>query len=300
MQLPKKTTQTAMQEPTHTPQPPADDEIDLLDLLVTVADNIKLLVLGPIVVGLAALGVGYMLPQTFQSTSLLAVEKSGSPLNANVVTTLATTAAVLDPVAQQLGLLNQGLSVDQARSRLQGQVKASVGRNDKLLNITTTATQPQQAQLLNQLVVQQVFEQTRPRGAELARLQAQLAQEKVSYATSTQLEQTLAQLLASGRAQDKTSDTYATLLAANSARLFTIQTLEAQLAGLQTSDVVQPATLPEQAIKPKKSLMAVVAALATGFALLLFVFVRQALRNAGTQPESAAKLARIRRALGLR
>jgi LPS O-antigen subunit length determinant protein (WzzB/FepE family) len=285
---------------THSPQQVADDEIDLLDLLVTVADNIKLLVLGPIVVGLAALGVGYTLPQTFQSTSLLAVEKSVSSLNANVVTTLATTAAVLDPVAQQLGLLDQGLSIDQARSRLQGQVVASVGRNDKLLNITTTATQPQQAQLLNQLVVQQVFEQTRPRGAELARLQAQLAQEQTSYATSTQLEQTLAKLLASGKAQDKTSETYATLLAANSARLFTIQTLEAQLAGLQPSDMVQPATLPEQAIKPKKSLIAVVAALATGFALLLFVFVRQALRNSGTNPESAAKLARIRRALGLR
>jgi LPS O-antigen subunit length determinant protein (WzzB/FepE family) len=298
-----------MQDPTHTPQPPADDDIHLLDLLVTVADNIKLLVLGPLLVGLAALGVGYVLPQSFESTSILGVEKltqkigDNEPIpmyNANVVATLATTAAVLDPVAQQLGLLNQGLSVDQARSRLQGQVKASVGRNDKLLTLTTTASQPQQAQQLNQLVLQHIFEQTRPRGAELARLQAQLAQEQTSYATSTQLEQTLAKLLASGKAQDKTSETYATLLAANSSRLVTIQTLEAQLAGLQTSDVVQPATLPERATKPKKSLIAVVAALATGFALLLFVFVRQALRNAGTQPESAAKLARIRRGLGLR
>jgi len=174
-----------MQDP-NDHQPP-DDEIDLLDLLVTVADNIKLLVLGPLVVGLAALGVGYMLPQTFQSTSLLIAEKEGSPINANVVATLATSAAVLDSVAQQLGLLEQGLNKEQARQRLQGQVKASVGRADRLLSITTTATQPQQAQQLNQLVTAQVFEQTRPRGAGLARLQAQLAQEQASYATSTDL-----------------------------------------------------------------------------------------------------------------
>jgi hypothetical protein len=35
-------------ENTHAP----DDEIDLLDLLVTIAENIKLLVLGPLVAGL--------------------------------------------------------------------------------------------------------------------------------------------------------------------------------------------------------------------------------------------------------
>jgi uncharacterized protein involved in exopolysaccharide biosynthesis len=285
------------------------DEIDLLDLLVTVAENIKLLVLGPLLVGLAALGLGFALPATYQSTSLLAVEKrtvqvgnkEPAPMfNANVVATLATSAAVLDPVAQALGLLAQGLSVDQARSRLQGQVKASVGRNDKLLSITTTATSPAAAQQLNQLVLQQLFEQTRPRGAEQARLQAQLQQVQTSFATSTQLEQTLAQQLASGKAGDRTSETYAVLLASNSARLVTIQTLEAQLAGLQPSDMVQPATLPERPVKPKKAQIAVIATLATGFALLLWVFVRQAVRNAGAQVESAGKLARIRQALGLR
>jgi len=62
-------------------------------LLVTVTDNIKFLVLGPLLVGLAALGVGYMLPQTVQSTSLLAVEKTGGSLNANVVATLAQLLA---------------------------------------------------------------------------------------------------------------------------------------------------------------------------------------------------------------
>ena len=34
--------------------------------------------------------------------------------------------------------------------------------------------------------------------------------------------------------------------------------------------------------------------LATGFALLLFIFIRQAWRNAAANPETAAKLAALR------
>jgi len=72
-------------------------------------------------------------------------------------------------------------------------------------------------------------------------------------------------------------------------------------AVIQVVDVAQP---PERKSKPKKALIAVIATLAAGFALLLFVFVRQALANASQDPESAVKLAGIRnafrRALGLR
>ena len=38
-------------------QIPEDDEISLLDLLQTIVDNLRLLVLGPLAVGLAALGI---------------------------------------------------------------------------------------------------------------------------------------------------------------------------------------------------------------------------------------------------
>ena len=81
-----------MQDSTHIPQPPTDDEIDLLDLLVTMSEHIKLLILGPLLAGLIALGVGFALPETYQSTSLLVVEKPNRPLNVNTVSTLATSA----------------------------------------------------------------------------------------------------------------------------------------------------------------------------------------------------------------
>ena len=63
--------------------------------------------------------------------------------------------------------------------------------------------------------------------------------------------------------------------------------------------IVDPAAVPEWKSKPKRGLIAVIATLAAGFALLLYVFVVKALRNAAQDAESAAKLARIRAAIGL-
>jgi uncharacterized protein involved in exopolysaccharide biosynthesis len=60
--------------------------------------------------------------------------------------------------------------------------------------------------------------------------------------------------------------------------------------------VVDTALPPERKAKPKKALIAMVTTLATAFALLLFIFIRHALRGAAQTPESAEKLGRLRQA----
>jgi len=57
--------------------------------------------------------------------------------------------------------------------------------------------------------------------------------------------------------------------------------------------VVDVAVAPELKSKPKKAIIAVLATLAAGFALLIFVFVRQALRNATQDAQAAHKLAAL-------
>ncbi len=58
--------------------------------------------------------------------------------------------------------------------------------------------------------------------------------------------------------------------------------------------VLDMAQAPERKSKPKKALIAIIATLATGFALLLWVFVRQALRNAVRNPQAALKMSALR------
>jgi LPS O-antigen subunit length determinant protein (WzzB/FepE family) len=62
---------------------------------------------------------------------------------------------------------------------------------------------------------------------------------------------------------------------------------------------VQEPSLPQRKTSPKLSLVVLLAVLASGFALLMFVFIRKALASAAQDAESASKLAAIRRSLGL-
>jgi uncharacterized protein involved in exopolysaccharide biosynthesis len=59
--------------------------------------------------------------------------------------------------------------------------------------------------------------------------------------------------------------------------------------------VIDPAQPPELKSKPKKAIIAIIATLASGFVLLLFVFVRQALTNTSKDTESAKKMAKLKK-----
>jgi len=288
-----------------------DDEISLLDLLLVVVENLKLLIAGPVLVGLVALGVAFALPRTYESTALLSAQMPGASFSSNtanqpdasfypaLIASLATSAAVLDAVAPAAGLA-PGLSAEEMRKALAARLKSSVGRQDKLVTLTAQAPTAEGAQRLAQAVLEEVFVRSKPRSAERAQLERLLQSEEASLASSQQLEQTLAQQMATGAAPTGGAQIYTQLMAANSLKQQSILALRVKLNGLSDADLVQPPTLAETPIKPKKSLIAVLAALATGFVLLLFVFVRQAWRQAAASSESADKLQRIRRALCLK
>lgn len=64
--------------------------------------------------------------------------------------------------------------------------------------------------------------------------------------------------------------------------------------------IVDPAMEPEWKSKPKRAMVAIIATLAAGFMLVLYVFVAKALRNASQDPATAAKLQGIWSAIRLR
>lgn len=282
-------------EEIQSPSPVTVNEPGLLDLLVTLAENARLLVIGPLLVGLCALGLGFVLPQTFQSVAVLQAEQA--------IASLMTTAAVLDPVAASLGLDKED-SVEEARRTLRERIKVAVGRNDKLLTLTVSAPTPQQAQATAQAVLQQTYLQSRPKGSVAKRLEVQLAeaQERLKSAqdASVGLLKRLESNSAGANGGAELARGYAELLNASATAQSQVSVLETQLEGLTEALLVQAPTLPQKASQPKKALMAIGATLGTGLMLLLFIFVRQALRTTATDASAASKLARIRRALGLK
>ena len=268
-------------------------EVDILDLFVVIAENFKLLVFVPFLVGLLTLALAYVLPKTYESVSVLSADQVNQ-VNSSVVTGLVLSADLLAVVAQKTGL-SDTFSKEEAFRQLRERIKVSVGKQDKLVTLTTQGKTSESARQLNQVILEQLFVLSRPRGEQATALQSQLDIEKTSLAAAIALEKAMAKQLASGKALSEAQGrVYADVLQSKSRLSASIAQLQLRQAGLSTNDLVQSPSLSETAIKPQKVKNSILAALGSGFILLVFVFIRHALRSAGANPDTAYKLQRIR------
>lgn len=269
-----------------------------LDVLITVTENARLIVVGALAAGLLALGICFMLPQTFQSEAVVQADQSTA--------SLMLTAAVLDPVIASFKLASD-TTLEKARIKLRKQIKTTIGRTDKLLTITVSAHSAQQAQAIAMALIQRTLQEGRPKGSLRLRLETQLAEASVRLKNAQNVGESLRQLLeltgTSGTNSISNSEVargYAELLGATSVAQSQIVLLEAQLEGLSDAQVVQSPTLAEEPSEPRKGLIAVGTTLIAGLALLVFVFMRHILRKIAFNETDSAKLLRIRKALRLR
>jgi len=385
-------------------QLPEDDEISLLDLLQTIVDNLRLLVLGPLAVGIAALGISFLIPPTYtaktqflppqqqQSAAAgllqslgslggLAGAAAGIKNPADQYTAYMKSNAVEDALIERFKLLERyemKLKLD-TRKELEQRTVIRIGKDglisvefddkdpkfaaevanayvEELRNVLgrLAVTEAQQRRLFfeKQLIqaknnlteaeralkatgISDSVLKSSPASAvaAVASIKAQITAQEVkigamrSYLAETAPDFKLAMSeLANLRAQLIRQDTAQTEAPSASDRagqgdyisryrdfkyhesLFELFTKQLEIARvdearegalIQVLDAAQP---PERKSKPKKAQIAIIATLATGFALLLFVFIRQALRNGAKDDETAGKLAQLnaswRKALG--
>ena len=388
-----------MTDNTHIPDTAEDDDISLLDLLQTIVDNLRLLIIGPLVVGLAALGISFAMPPTFTATVKFLPPQQQQSAAASMLASLgglgglAGAAAGLKSPADQYMAFMKSNSVqdelierfklqeryekkfkDDTRKELSENTRASSGKDgiitiqvdDKdpkfaaelanahvdelqklLAKLAVTEAQQRRAFFEKQLSqVKEKFTEAeqalRATGvsssvlksnptsalAAVAGLKAQVTAQEVKlgamrgYLAETapdfkQAMTELANLRAQLAKQEKDEPAsaagqgdyvakfrefkYQETLFELFARQFEMAKVDESREGavIQVLDAAQP---PERKSKPKKALIAIITTLAAGFALLLFVFIRQALRNASQDGESAQKMAALkaswRKALG--
>jgi tyrosine-protein kinase Etk/Wzc len=379
-----------------------DDEISLLDLLQTIVDNLRLLVLGPLAVGFTALGISFLIPPTYTAKTQFLPPQQQQSAAASMLASLGSlgglagaVGGIKNPADQYLAYMKSVTLQDSlierfklleryeaktktdTRVALKDNVRATSGKDGlisvevddkdpkfaaelanahveelgKLLGKLAT-TEAQQRRLffekqLNQakdkLIQSEIaLKATGVSGsvlksnpasavAAVAGLQAAVTAQEVKlgamrgYLAETapdfkQAMNELANLRAQLGKQEKdapstgskptTEGDYITKYREFKYHetLFELFSKQFELAKVDEAregaviQVLDAAQSPERKSKPKKALIAIIATLAAGFALLLFVFIRQALRNSRQNSESANKLAAIqaswRRALG--
>lgn len=151
-----------------------DDEISLFDLLQVVAENLRLLVLGPLVVGLLALGITFAIPPTFTATTKFMPPQQQQSSAAAMLSSLGALGGLAgaagglkNPADQYVAFLKsrsvQDALVDRfklaeryeekfrqdARKALDGRVRIAAGK-DGLITIDVDDKEPQfSAQLAN-------------------------------------------------------------------------------------------------------------------------------------------------------
>lgn len=151
---------TKFSEPTEYPSIEADSEISLLDLAIVFAESVRILILVPLVAGIVALGIGYLITPTYTATTriLLPVQQqsAGAALAAQLgalaglagsniasrgspdqYAALLKSGPVLDAMINRFKLkeLWNLKSTMAARSRLEGLIKVNLSAKDGTISI---------------------------------------------------------------------------------------------------------------------------------------------------------------------
>lgn len=291
---------------------PGKDRKTLFDLLLVVVENLKLLILGPAAIGLLALAIGYALPQSFTSQAILALPTpTPTPTLTSVPVPIQTptqaaammvSPVVLDPVIRSLNL-SADRSIEGTRTKLASQIKAVAGK-DGLLRLNVTANSPLQAQAIANTVIDTWLKSTVPGEQDRADLKKRLAYAETSLASVRRLLDRLTSEGSANLRQPLTRGEAGTSIVAvgelQALYFAEVLSIPRALQGLSRDIVVQQPTLPAEPIGPQKGLIAVLAAIGSSLALLLWVFMRQAWMNAKQDPEVAVKQAKLRATLGFK
>lgn len=294
---------------------PAEDS--LLDQLLVVAENLKILIVVPIVVGLLTFGIGYSMPNTYTSQAIIALPL---PLPVQMPTQMQMQTQSQSPVptpAQAAAMMGSSLVLDAAvrslnaavdrpipvtHAKLSTQVKVVVGK-DGLLRLDVNANTPLEAQAVANAVVDAWLKSTLPGPQDRADLEKRLAYAKASLTSVSNLLDRLVLNGATNRDQPgvKGEGTFIVALGELQARYLTeVLNIPRILQGLSRDIVLQPPTLPSGPDVTHRKLIAVLAALGTGFSMLLWIFLRRSWMAAARDPQASEKQAKLIAAMGFK
>lgn len=296
---------TQLPDASHSLVESEEDAINLLDLLTTVVENLKLLVLGSLGAGVLALGISFLITPTFTAkTTMIPPSLANSITNAALRSELGglslggmgglggLVGAVKSPGDQYIAYMESNILRDQlivkyklqerydekylenTRKVLKKKVKLISDKKTGLITIEVDDHDPKFAADLANDYVDSLSRMIGRMTLAEAKARRELLEQQITEATQKSYQ---SPTVREGVIQSLIREFESARLDEKRDHPFVVQ--------------VDPAQVPELKSSPKKALIAIITTLATFFLLLIFVFVRQALKNAKEDPETRDKLA---------
>jgi len=281
-----------------------DDEISLLDLLGVIAENLRLLIIGPIVAGLIGLAYAHTLTPIFTAKTTITppAQKSsggaaallgqlgglapggvaGVGTQTDEYLAFLVSSTLSDQLIQQFKLMEyyKAKYPEQARRTLNANSNITANKKSNLITIEVSDQDPQLAANLANAYVTALSQMLGKMALEDAKYRRQLLEQQINEATEKSYRSPLVRetIIHSVVREYETA-----LMDQKKDRPFIQQ--------------VDKAEVPHSKSKPKRAQIAIMTALVTGFCLLLFVFIRSAYRNAKESPETKVRVQNIFAAL---
>mgnify|MGYP000025131722 CR=1 FL=1 len=276
--------------------PYEDDEISLLDILVTLAESWKLLVFGPLIAGVLAGGLGFLWPKTFESVAIVRMTEEE--------VALLHAAPVLDPLIEKFGLLAEADGIlDEARQDLKKRLNFAVDKKTKLATITAKARTPDAAQALGVSAIAFVLKELQTKGQEKALIEKVIAINVRAIASAEDAIESIQRSLKRGATSDQFQESAVKNLAVIHSDIAKLsqqnEELRQKLEPRGVEVFVQEPSLSQRNVSPKHGIVILITILISCFILLVVVFARKAFQSTLLDQDAASKFNQIKSHLGI-
>jgi hypothetical protein len=273
-----------------------DDEISMLDILVTLAESWRLLVFGPLIASVMAGALSFLWPKTFESTAIVRLSEAE--------VALVGVAPVLDPLIVKFDLLREfDGNQDDARAYLAKKIDGKFDKKTGLSTITAIAATPERAQAMGAAAIDVLLLELLPKGKNKDQLEQTInSNERIIANNSDAIDQLKKQMGKQGQNDtglEVVMKHYANLSAEVARKELDNIELRKSLTVKGAEVFVQQPSLPQRKKTAKLSMVVLVALFASGLTLLFFVYLRKSWRNAAEDVKSAEKIERIKSLVGL-
>jgi uncharacterized protein involved in exopolysaccharide biosynthesis len=280
-----------------------DDEISLLDLFAVIAENLRLLIIGPIVAGLIGLAYAFTLTPIFTAkTTIIPPGQNNSSGAAALLGQLGGLGAlaggavgIKTPTDQYIAYLESNTLRDQlieqfklmerykakyheqARESLKATSKITADKKSGLIVIEVSDKDPDFSAKLANAYVSALSQMLGKMALEDAQSRRDFLEQQINQATEKSYRSPLVR--------------EAIIQAVVREYEMAILDQQKDRPYIQQVDVAE---MPELKSKPKRALIAIVSCIGTGFLLLLFIFVRNVWRKFQNNNYTRGQILKIR------